>query len=179
MEMKLLDFHISNLEYACGSSLANVSALNWDQNERFPQFQGDHTIVTYGFSDVLQRLAKPLDICHGVAVEKIKDVGGKICVTDRKGEEYFADRCIVTVPLALLKRKAIKFEPELSARKQLAIRRLGAGRIEKILLTYDSKWWSYKIGGADFFGSVTLNGSDSGVDEEEDDLSGMFNVFYD
>ena len=72
MEMKLLDFHISNLEYACGSSLANVSALNWDQNEKYPQFQGDHTIVTYGFSDVLERLARPLDIQYKSPVKLIR-----------------------------------------------------------------------------------------------------------
>ena len=51
MEMKLLDFHISNLEYACGSSLANVSALNWDQNER---------------------LARPLDIQYKSPVKSIR-----------------------------------------------------------------------------------------------------------
>ncbi|CAG5082199.1 Oidioi.mRNA.OKI2018_I69.chrUn_7.g17253.t1.cds [Oikopleura dioica] len=60
-EMKLLDLHINNLEYACGASLSSVSALNWDQNERFPQFGRDHAIVTYGFSDVLEELSKPLN----------------------------------------------------------------------------------------------------------------------
>ena len=59
MEMKLLDFHINNLEYACGASLASVSALSWDQNERFPQFGGDHAIITHGFSDVLEEVSKP------------------------------------------------------------------------------------------------------------------------
>ena len=180
MEMKLLDFHINNLEYACGSTLSNVSALNWDQNERYPQFQGDHTIVTYGFSDILERLAKPLDIRRNTPVQTITDTGDEIIVTDRSGNEHTADRCIVTVPLSLMKKKTIKFQPELSARKQLAIDRLGAGLIEKILLKYDTKWWGYKIGGADFFGRININGSDSGVDAEDDhEHSGIFNVFYD
>ena len=82
--------------------------------------------------------------------------------------------------MALLKKKSITFKPELSPRKQLAISRLGAGLIEKILLRYDTKWWSYKIGGADFFGSIMMTGSDSGVDAEDDhEHSGIFNVFYD
>jgi hypothetical protein len=79
-----------------------------------------------------------------------------------------------------MKKRAIKFSPDLSARKQLAIDRLGAGLIEKILIRYDTKWWGYKIGGADFFGSIPMAGSDSGVDAEDDqDHSGIFNVFYD
>ena len=38
------------------------TALNWDQNETFPQFQGDHTIMTHGFSTILEKLASSLDI---------------------------------------------------------------------------------------------------------------------
>ena len=96
MEMKLLDFHINNLEYACGATLSNVSALNWDQNERFPQFQGDHTIVTYGFSDILERLAKPLNIRYNTPVDTVTDTGDQIVITDIAGQKFKADRCIVT-----------------------------------------------------------------------------------
>lgn len=72
------------------------------------------------------------------------------------------------MPLALLKKNCISFSPGLSERKRDAIARLGAGLIEKILLRYDTKWWSYKIGGADFFGSIEMTGSDSGVDAEDE-----------
>ena len=169
--MKLLDFHIANLEYACGSSLANVSALNWDQNEKYPQFQGDHTIVTYGFSDVLERLARPLDIRYKSPVKSIRHLEEKIEIEKVDGEKVTADRCVVTVPLALLKKNCISFSPGLSEAKRDAIARLGAGLIEKILLRYDTKWWSYKIGGADFFGSIEMTGSDSGVDAEDEQVS--------
>ena len=72
------------------------------------------------------------------------------------------------MPLALLKKNCISFSPGLSEGKRDAIARLGAGLIEKILLRYDTKWWSYKIGGADFFGSIEMTGSDSGVDAEDE-----------
>jgi len=128
LELKLLEFHISNLEYACGADLSQVSALNWDQNEQFPQFQGDHTIMTHGFSS-------------------IRGLEDGVEVTTRSGEVIVGDRCIVTVPLALLKKRAITFVPELSENKIGAVDRLGAGLIEKVALRFDKKWWNYKIGG--------------------------------
>ena len=79
-----------------------------------------------------------------------------------------------------MKKKTISFTPDLSPRKWRAVENIGAGLIEKCLLRFDSKWWSYKIGGADFFGSISVSGSDSGVDaDDEHDTSGIFNVFYD
>ena len=47
-------------------------------------------------------------------------------------------------------------------------------------LKFDKKWWSYKIGGADFSGHIDSSGSDSGVDEGADQVDdSLFNVFYD
>ena len=131
LELKLLEFHIANLEYACGADLSQVSALNWDQNEHFPQFQGEHTIMTHGFSTILERLAKPLNISFNQPISSIQDNGSSVTLTTRNGTEIRGDRVLVTVPLALLKKKAISFEPPLRQDKLAAIDRLGAGLIEK------------------------------------------------
>ena len=147
LELKLLEFHISNLEYACGADLSQVSALNWDQNEQFPQFQGDHTIMTHGFSSILEKLGEDIDTRFSSPVEKIRDLEDGVEVTTRSGEVIEGDRCIVTVPLALLKKRSITFVPELSENKIGAVDRLGAGLIEKVALRFDKKWWNYKIGG--------------------------------
>lgn len=42
--------------------LVQVSAMYWDQNEHYPQFLGDHTIMVDGFQPILDRLAASLDI---------------------------------------------------------------------------------------------------------------------
>ena len=41
-ELRLLQFYMSNIEYASGTSLSNLSSLHWDQNEVFAQFGGEH-----------------------------------------------------------------------------------------------------------------------------------------
>ena len=67
-EQALLNFNISNVEYACGCSLDNASALNWDQNEEYPQFTGDDVLVQDGITNVLSRLASGVDLSLNTVV---------------------------------------------------------------------------------------------------------------
>lgn len=62
LENKLLQFHLGNLEFSCAAPLSKVSLLSWDQNEAFPQFSGDHTLLQHGFGALLNNLAQNLDI---------------------------------------------------------------------------------------------------------------------
>ncbi|CAG6016241.1 unnamed protein product, partial [Menidia menidia] len=39
-----------------------VSARSWDHNEFFAQFSGDHTLLTRGYSVLLNKLAEGLEI---------------------------------------------------------------------------------------------------------------------
>lgn len=53
-------------------------------------------------------------------------------VVTASGEVLRCDAVIVTVPLGVLKAGAIRFEPELPAWKQEAVRRLGFGDLNKV-----------------------------------------------
>ena len=68
LEDKLLQFHLGNLEFSCAAPLNKVSSLSWDQNEAFPQFSGDHTLLQNGFGVLLKNLAQGLDITFNCEV---------------------------------------------------------------------------------------------------------------
>ena len=68
LEEKLLQFHLGNLEFSCAAPLNKVSSLSWDQNEAFPQFSGDHTLLQNGFGVLLKNLAQGLDITFNCEV---------------------------------------------------------------------------------------------------------------
>ncbi|XP_061123396.1 lysine-specific histone demethylase 2 isoform X1 [Syngnathus typhle] len=169
LEEKVLQFHLSNLEYACGSSLNQVSARSWDHNEFFAQFSGDHTLFTKGYGTLLQKLAEGLDIRKNCPVKTIDYSGDVVRVTCSNGSQWTAKKVLVTVPLTLLQKNFIRFVPPLPERKVKAIHSLGAGIIEKIALKFPYRFWDNKVQGADYFGHIPPT----------PDKRGMFTVFYD
>ncbi|XP_038246553.1 lysine-specific histone demethylase 1B isoform X2 [Dermochelys coriacea] len=169
LEEKVLQFHLSNLEYACGSDLHQVSARSWDHNEFFAQFAGDHTLLTPGYSTIIDKLAEGVDIRLKLPVHSIDYSGEEVQVTTADGTVWTAQKVLVTVPLALLQKNAIQFNPPLPERKMKAINSLGAGVIEKVALQFPYRFWDSKIQGADFFGHVPPSSS----------KRGLFSVFYD
>uniref|UniRef100_A0A3P8QXW3 Lysine demethylase 1B n=1 Tax=Astatotilapia calliptera TaxID=8154 RepID=A0A3P8QXW3_ASTCA len=169
LEEKVLQFHLSNLEFACGSTLDQVSARSWDHNEFFAQFSGDHTLLTKGYSVLLYKLAEGLDIHTKCPVQAIDYSGDVVKVTSSDGSQWTAQKVLVTVPLTLLQRNLIQFNPPLPERKLKAIHSLGAGIIEKISLQFPYRFWDKKIQGADYFGHIP-----PGLEKR-----GMFSVFYD
>ncbi|TRY56568.1 hypothetical protein DNTS_008400 [Danionella cerebrum] len=138
LEEKLLQFHLSNLEYNCGSTLDQVSARSWDHNECFAQFAGDHMLLTGGLSSALDKLAEGLDIRLSTPVEHVDYSGDSVKV-------------LVSVPLSLLQKNLITFSPTLPERKLKALMSLGAGVIEKVALRFPSRFWDGKVQGSDFF----------------------------
>lgn len=169
LEEKVLQFHLSNLEYACGSTLDQVSARSWDHNEFFAQFSGDHTLLTGGYSSLLKQLAEGLDIHLNTPVQTIDYSGDVVKVTTTSGSQFTAQRVLVTIPLTLLQKAIIQFFPALPERKLKAIHSLGTGVIEKIALQFPYRFWDRKVQGADYFGHVPPSPENRG----------MFSVFYD
>nr|BAC86124.1 unnamed protein product [Homo sapiens] len=146
-----------------------VSARSWDHNEFFAQFAGDHTLLTPGYSVIIEKLAEGLDIQLKSPVQCIDYSGDEVQVTTTDGTGYSAQKVLVTVPLALLQKGAIQFNPPLSEKKMKATNSLGAGIIEKIALQFPYRFWDSKVQGADFFGHVPPSAS----------KRGLFAVFYD
>ncbi|XP_062836737.1 lysine-specific histone demethylase 2 isoform X2 [Anolis carolinensis] len=169
LEEKVLQFHISNLEYACGSNLHKVSARSWDHNEFFAQFAGDHTLLSSGYSAIIEKMAEGLDIRLKVPVRSINYSGEEVQVTSTDGTLWTAQKVLVAVPLTILQKGAIQFNPALSERKMKAINSLGAGVIEKIALQFPYRFWDSKIQGADYFGHIPPSSN----------KRGLFSVFYD
>uniref|UniRef100_A0A8C6VXS6 [histone-H3]-N(6),N(6)-dimethyl-L-lysine(4) FAD-dependent demethylase n=1 Tax=Nothobranchius furzeri TaxID=105023 RepID=A0A8C6VXS6_NOTFU len=164
LEEKVLQFHLSNLEFACGSSLDQVSARSWDHNEFFAQFSGDHTLLTEGYSPLLRRLAEGLDIRTNCPVTSVVQKEFK-----RQTRSWFLLQVLVSVPLTLLQKNVLRFTPPLPERKLKAIHSLGAGIIEKVALQFPYRFWDTKVQSADYFGHIP----------PAPEKRGMFSIFYD
>lgn len=52
-------------------SLVQVSALNWDHNDRHPQFSGHHAFLPDGYSKLLNKLAEQVNVKLNCPVSRV------------------------------------------------------------------------------------------------------------
>ena len=148
LDMRLLNWHFANLEYANAANVGKLSLGGWDQDIG-NEFEGEHAQIIGGYQQVPLRIwqhPSKLDLRTRKAVQRvIHSTGGssqdlvKIICDD--GEEFEADHVILTVPLGVLKDGSIKFEPELPDWKTESIQRLGFGTLNKVVLVYEETFW--------------------------------------
>ncbi|MCU1501959.1 MAG: oxidoreductase, partial [Ilumatobacteraceae bacterium] len=63
-------------------------------------------------------------------------------VVDAKGETYAADAVVVAVPIVVLQRARISFEPPLPDSVLAAMGAIGCGPVAKVFATFDTAFWS-------------------------------------
>lgn len=148
-EKQLLNWHFANLEYANAGCLTELSAAYWDQDDPY-EMGGDHCLLSGGNWGMIRALCKGVPILYGKIVQTIKY--GNEGVEVVAGDQLFqADMVLCTVPLGVLKRRSIRFEPELPEKKLEAIDRLGFGLLNKVAMIFPHVFWGEDL---DTFGCL-------------------------
>ncbi|KAL6895565.1 Sec1-like protein [Trichoderma longibrachiatum] len=144
---RLINWHIANLEYSNATNLHNLSLGLWDIDAG-NEWEGPHTMVVGGYQSVARGLLQcpsPLEVKTKFAVQKITYHGdgfdGPASIESEDGTVVEADAVVCTIPLGVLKQGTIQFEPPLPAEKADAVRRLGFGILNKVVLLYDRVFW--------------------------------------
>ncbi|KZV43432.1 lysine-specific histone demethylase 12 [Dorcoceras hygrometricum] len=148
-ERQLLDWHLANLEFSNAGSLSNLSAAYWDQDDPY-EMGGDHCFLAGGNWRLIRALCKGVPIFYGKIVHAIRYGEEGVEVTT-ENQTFQADIVLCTVPLGVLKKQTISFEPELPERKLAAIERLGFGLLNKVAMVFPHNFWGEDL---DTFGSL-------------------------
>ena len=147
-DMRLLNWHFANLEYANAANVGNLSLGGWDQDIG-NEFEGEHAQVIGGYQQVPRGLLEypsQLDLRTRKAVTRIaydpkqgvNSIAELIC---EDGDVIEAHHVVLTTPLGVLKNRSITFKPELPSWKLNSIDRLGFGTLNKVILVYDEPFW--------------------------------------
>ncbi len=124
-------------EYAADS--AELSLFEFDQDEAFP---GEDVLFPGGYDQIVNGLAQGLDARLLHVVERVAYGDGDTAVRVQTNQgEFTADRAIVTVPLGVLQKGRIQFDPTLPAQKTAAINSLGMGLLHKTYLRFPEPFW--------------------------------------
>lgn len=151
-ERQLLDWHFANLEYANAGCLSKLSAAYWDQDDPY-EMGGDHCFLAGGNWRLIRALCKGVPIFYGKTVQTIRyrDDGVEVVAGD---QVFQADMVLCTVPLGVLKKRTITFEPDLPQRKLAAIERLGFGLLNKVAILFPHVFWGEDV---DTFGHLNVS----------------------
>jgi hypothetical protein len=123
------------------SSLQDLSLYYYNQdNENVTQVE-DRAFPD-GFVQVVNALFKASGqkIMYPCPVQKISYNGPNVTVTT-SNNTFTAPYCLITVPLGVLQKGSISFDPPLPDWKLCAINRLGMGLFDKFALLFDRNFW--------------------------------------
>lgn len=133
-----LNFYLnSTYEQEYSGSTQEISAQTVDDNE---EFSGADVLFPQGYAQIPHYLAQGLDLRLGQIVSSIH-YGSAGVTVKTQDQAYQADYAIVTLPLGVLKRKTIQFNPPLPPAKQAAIQNLGMGLLNKAYLRFNQVFW--------------------------------------
>ena len=150
---RLLGWHWAHLEYGNSAPIKLLSAPHWNDDEDMGGFGGPHSFVVGGYDQPFRRIAELLDVRTGARVSEIEvdadRAKNSVTVVTEDEKELVCDAVLVTVPLGVLKRRAISFSPELPQWKKDAIDRMGFGKLDKVFLEFEEAFWDDSV---DYFG---------------------------
>jgi monoamine oxidase len=136
-EQRALDWAVSAAALEGAADLEQLSLLYSDEDEGF---EGESFLFPGGYDQIVQGLARGLEIRLGQRVTRIEHSPRGVRVTTDKGQ-WEGDRAVVTLPLGVLRRGSVKFVPELPKAKQEAIHRLDMGVLNKVVLRFPRMFW--------------------------------------
>jgi monoamine oxidase len=135
---QLLNFILSgDIEQEYAGSTKAMSAY-WHESDR--QFDGEDALFVDGYRNIVDFLARDLDIQTDQVVQRIDWSRSPVRITTRRGE-FQADKVLVTLPLGVLKAGHIAFDPPLPPSTSKAISQLQMGVLNKCYLRFAKVFW--------------------------------------
>ncbi|WOE76706.1 flavin monoamine oxidase family protein [Alterisphingorhabdus coralli] len=120
---------------------ADPERLNLALYEKGDGHAGPDVIFPGGYAAILSALTGDYAVKLSTPVEAIAYGQKGVTIRDAgQAKEHF-DAAIVTVPLGVLKRGMIAFDPALPAEKRDAIDAMAMGTLDKLYLLFDEAFW--------------------------------------
>lgn len=127
------------LEVDYGGPTTRTSLAIFGEDEFFGY---DDHLIAGGYRSLIDALAEGLDVRLATPAAAVEYDELAARVRTNADELLEADRVIVTVPLGVLKAGALAFSPPLPVDKLTALGRLEMGSLEKVVLRFESAFWS-------------------------------------
>ncbi len=137
-EKQMLDYIVvSEIEHEYGAHVDNLAMLAATEGAR--PIGGD-AIPENGYGQFMDDLSNELTIKLSTSAESISHDDSGVTITT-SNEIFRADSVVVTLPLGVLQSGTVRFTPELSTRNQAAVKGLGMGLLNKLVVKFKEPFW--------------------------------------
>ncbi len=139
---RLVDFILNaeiEQEYA-GST--NALSTYWFDDDQ--TFEGEDVLFSQGYRVIVDYLAQGLAVKFNQVIKEIDWRSNAVRVSTTLGQ-FTADAVVVTLPLGVLKARAVHFMPQLPEQKLKAIEALGMGVLNKCYLRFSKAFWPTNV----------------------------------
>lgn len=139
-----LDLRVDEQRYLTNEVANDTGAMPDEVGARDYGLEGEDEadgFVGPGLATIVNALAQGLDVRTGHVVSSIEHGSDGVMIGLNSGESLQADYALVTIPLSLLKRDTIVFDPTLSARKRRAMDTIGFGTYDKLAMRFERRFW--------------------------------------
>lgn len=131
------------VEHELGADLDEIKA-GMPMGDGNGELRGGDALLPSGFGPLLEALSRGLDVRLGQRVQLIRQErgasGAGVMVETDRGR-FRAARLCCTLPLGVLKKGFVQFDPPLPPAKQQAIERIGMGVLNKLYLIFPHVFW--------------------------------------
>ena len=142
-EVDYLEYLINTtIEHELGADVSNLSIKNYDGGK---ELSGGDVLFPGGYDQIINILAQNKNITLEQPVTSIDYSGELISIETNSGDTFITKQVVVTVPLGVLKKGYITFDPQLPVQKRTVIDRLGMGVLNKTYLLFDEVFWEKDI----------------------------------
>jgi polyamine oxidase len=128
-------FYLEN-DYA--ADIAEIGAYELATYDTSTETENDQFVG--GYDKLIESLAEGLTVRLEEVVTRVRADSNGVTVETSRGT-YSAAAVIVTLPVGVLRSGAVAFEPALPESKTRAIREIGVGDMEKVVLLYEKAFW--------------------------------------
>lgn len=139
----------------------NKEEENWNSGD--DDFKFEETYFDFIDNNIASHVKD--NILLNTIVKKIDYSQATILVTDSNGNEYKADKLIITVPITILKSNDIQFIPALPSEKTNAFAKIGMDAGMKVFLKFNDKFFDENIIG----GTICAAYADDSIGKVVDD----------
>lgn len=137
-QRRLLNYYVNAaVEHEYAADVADLSLFAWDEDAGF---DGGDLLFPDGYDRIADFLATGLDIRLEQPVQAIS-YGSDGVTVETAAASFTGERVIVTLPLGVLQKGVVDFDPPLPDAKQTAIDSLGMGVLNKVYLRFPRIFW--------------------------------------